>query len=85
MLSVLINAEVDILEGAVYIYADREGLEELKSYIDYLLTHNDDAAFDLIEGNELSKLDKELIPEGFFEVAYTKIANLDSSDDDVSR
>ena len=60
------------------IYLDNEGIDELVQYLEYLKKQND-AKYDLVIGNELDKLDEDIMPEGgYANVTYVGIINLDN-------
>ncbi len=80
MLNFVKDNPVGEFHGEVYIYADREGLTELLDYINYLLMPNSDESIHLTEGNELSKLDSEIISDGYSNVLHVKITRFDDKE-----
>lgn len=68
------------ISSEVFIYADDAGLSELKEYIEFLIEKRE-SSMHLTDGNELSKLDPEILPEDFMNVVHVKILNVSVMDD----
>ena len=63
------------------VYLDNEGIDDMIHYLTYLREKNE-TTYDLIEGNELDRLDEDLVLEGFEHITHLELIYINAFDRD---
>lgn len=66
----MINIVTTVNETLIYL--DTEGINEMIHYLTYLKEKNE-TTYDLVVGNELDRLEEDLVPEGYSHVAHLEL------------
>ena len=61
------------------VYLDNEGIDDMIHYLTYLREKNE-TTYDLIEGNELDRLDEDLVLDGFEHITHLELIYINAFD-----
>lgn len=63
------------------VYLDNEGIDDMIHYLTYLREKNE-TTYDLIVGNELDRLDEDLVLDGFEHITHLELIYINAFDRD---